>query len=632
MTNAILTRLSNLLRRTTGSGNWIPEIDGLRFVALLPVVLQHLLERFSRATATAQTETIQHDPVAFFINRGTIGVFLFFAISGFVVAMPFARHFLDGTDKVSLKRFYGRRLTRIEPPYLIWMTVFTLVLLVQGAWSVEAIWPHWLAGMTYTHCLIFKSYAVMNPVAWSLEIEIQFYLLAPLLAACYFSIRNTNTRRMALAGFLLALTAIQYMAGWWFTPFKMTLAGQLQHFLVGFLLLDFYLTNWKTKQTSHYAWDLAAVAAFIIMSYTWTTEFWKNIAFILALGVLFTAAFKGILFRKMLSNNWIAITGGMCYTIYLIHLPLLQGLTRYTAAIRIPGGFWINFCAQAAIMLPLIWAVSVAGYLLIERPFMRPGKTSSFNFLQGSMKKYASISIITILLISGLVSSSLIAQEIVPVKTTGTGDSLRLKPMNTIIEMVVRQAPEIKANQIDAAKQTAAVSIQRKSWMDLISANGSMLYGNGTVLDNNQDAVGSRYLLTGRKSLGSNVSLSIRISGGDVANRRQKVAIQKLQLERIQVEKEEIEQHLRIEAIGLYNQLELSIQMVRSKADAFQTLQITSGIAEKYFREGTLPVSEYTTLLSKISTAQDQFIQAQAETKKLAQLLRERCGGEIWMF
>jgi peptidoglycan/LPS O-acetylase OafA/YrhL len=629
MIHDILKRLLLALRRKPATGNWIPEIDGLRFVAILPVVLQHLLERFARATGVAHTEPILDDPAAFFISRGTVGVFLFFAISGFVVAMPFAKHYLEGSPRVGLQRFYGRRLTRIEPPYLIWMTLFALVLLIQGTWTLDALLPHWAASMTYTHSLFYGKYSVINPVAWSLEIEIQFYLLAPALAALYFRISDARRRRILMIGFLTASTCIQYAAGWWFFPIKTTLLGQLQHFLVGFLLLDFYLTDWKKSTASGYRWDITAALAFTTMCYTWTTEFWKNIAFLIALGVLFAAAFKGVLFPKLIRNQWVAVTGGMCYTIYLIHLPILQGITRITTAIQVPGGFWTNFAFQAALLLPLIWLCSAAGYLLLERPFMRFENKIKFNPMTLFMKKYPTFSLVPVLVFMAMgVSTSLGAQEIQPV--SGSGDTLRLKPLSILTDMAIRRSPELKANQIDAARQTAMVKVQRRSWTDLVAVGGSMLYGNGTVLDNNQDAVTSKYLLTDRKSLGTNVSVSIRLSGGDIVNRGQKTEIQRLQLERIQFEREGMEEQIRLEIISLYNQLELSVKMVQSKAEAVENQRMAASIAEKYFKEGNFSAAEYSTLLSKVSTARDQFIQAQSETKRYALLLRERCGGDIW--
>jgi len=49
---------------------------------------------------------------------------LFVAISGFIVTIPFVRHFLLGERKPSLRAFYVKRITRIEPPYVIALVLF----------------------------------------------------------------------------------------------------------------------------------------------------------------------------------------------------------------------------------------------------------------------------------------------------------------------------------------------------------------------------------------------------------------------------------------------------------------------------------------------------------------------------
>src|SRR5262245_10743057 len=62
-----------------------------------------------------------------FIAQGRYGVQLFFIISGFILALPFAAERLAGARPVRLKAFYLRRLTRLEPPYFLVLTIFFLL-------------------------------------------------------------------------------------------------------------------------------------------------------------------------------------------------------------------------------------------------------------------------------------------------------------------------------------------------------------------------------------------------------------------------------------------------------------------------------------------------------------------------
>ena len=91
------------LSRITSSGRYFAEVDGLRFMAIMPVLIQHLSERVQRYSPVAWETAPADDMTAFWASRGTIGVFIFFAISGFVLALPFAKYHLNGGKKVGLK-------------------------------------------------------------------------------------------------------------------------------------------------------------------------------------------------------------------------------------------------------------------------------------------------------------------------------------------------------------------------------------------------------------------------------------------------------------------------------------------------------------------------------------------------
>ncbi len=86
------------LRRITSSGAYIPEIDGLRFIAIMSVVCFHIL-RMTEIYTNARYHAPSSPVTAVFTNmlsHGYRGVSLFFAISGFVLGLPFARHYLAG--------------------------------------------------------------------------------------------------------------------------------------------------------------------------------------------------------------------------------------------------------------------------------------------------------------------------------------------------------------------------------------------------------------------------------------------------------------------------------------------------------------------------------------------------------
>src|SRR4051794_4572537 len=113
------------LARVTTSGRRIRELDGLRFIAIATVFVQHMLEVMLERYPSG---AVRWDLPASLVRDWRIGVQLFFVISGFILATPFAAQHMLGARRVSLKAYYWRRLTRLEPPYLLAMLLCYLTL------------------------------------------------------------------------------------------------------------------------------------------------------------------------------------------------------------------------------------------------------------------------------------------------------------------------------------------------------------------------------------------------------------------------------------------------------------------------------------------------------------------------
>src|SRR5258708_32661948 len=155
-------------------------MDRLRFVAISMVVLFHLNGDWMAKPTFYEPRPSAPDWLCRAALVGSHGVELFFVISGFILALPFAAHLLAGEPGVSLRKYYLRRLTRLEPPYFV--TVF--LLLALGGWvhhgARSAILPHLAASLGYLHNLIYGGHGTVIGGALSFGIEVQVYLLVPL--------------------------------------------------------------------------------------------------------------------------------------------------------------------------------------------------------------------------------------------------------------------------------------------------------------------------------------------------------------------------------------------------------------------------------------------------------------------
>src|SRR5262245_18464134 len=110
-----------LRRQVTVNRRFIAEVDGLRCAAILAVVIFHLSAyTVGRHMTGAVFRSLDLFASTLFA-QGHIGVQLFFALSGFLLAMPFAKWRLRLGPRPSLRAYYLRRLTRLEPPYVVAM-------------------------------------------------------------------------------------------------------------------------------------------------------------------------------------------------------------------------------------------------------------------------------------------------------------------------------------------------------------------------------------------------------------------------------------------------------------------------------------------------------------------------------
>ena len=178
-------------------------MDGLRFAAIGMVILFHLNGYLTAKSPLYSAAPPHSDWLAQAAIVGFRGVELFFVISGFILGLPFAAHYLKGAAPVNLRKYYLRRLTRLEPPYIVaLLLLFILAAGIEGA-PPASFYPHLAASLFYLHSLIYGTFSPAMGVAWSLEIEVQFYILVPLLTLL-FAIRNRKLRRSSIAILILA--------------------------------------------------------------------------------------------------------------------------------------------------------------------------------------------------------------------------------------------------------------------------------------------------------------------------------------------------------------------------------------------------------------------------------------------
>jgi len=222
---------------------------------------------------------------------------------------------------------------------------------------------------------------------WSLEIEVIFYLLLPLVLMAYVRVGSPRARQAAgLAFVVLLVFAIGAHASFMPEADGRSRLGLFYHahfFVLGIVLADVLKMSLHHDRRRHYAFDLCLAVGLggLVLEGLWVTQhdarFPSGVAAVVieaiqcaTLVVVFMGALFGRSGSAVLSWSWVRVVGTMCYSIYLTHVVVMQALGEVLTRIIIltnPIAIW---SVWLGIMIPASVVVGFAFFLAVERPFM----------------------------------------------------------------------------------------------------------------------------------------------------------------------------------------------------------------------------------------------------------------------
>ncbi len=360
----------NFKRKITPGRFYIPQMDGLRFIAIMAVIILHINTYYVIYYMPKRTIPVNS---AWWL--GAWGVQLFFVISGFLLAIPFAKASFSASDPPSLRKYYLRRLTRLEPPYIVAAcSLFLLGAIIHHfklaapRWPQFSDWPHLLGSLFYQHDVLYGAPSKISVVFWSLEVEVQFYLLMPLFAKI-FRLPGILARRTILLAVVVGYAWILRLP---YRPIlNLTLLGQLPWFAAGMLLADYYLRAGGERLHRAYAWDLASLGAwpaFVMILLSRRLLEFAPVTLLLA----YLGALRGRVSSAIFATPALTIIGGMCYSIYLLHYNIISAVGYIVRPLLQNHAYSQRLPLLYLFMLPAIGLISTAYYLFLERPCMDP--------------------------------------------------------------------------------------------------------------------------------------------------------------------------------------------------------------------------------------------------------------------
>jgi peptidoglycan/LPS O-acetylase OafA/YrhL len=359
---------------------YFPAVEGMRGVAALAVIVGHLLE-FGYSGGNLHKLGYWLAP---------FGLVVFFAISGFLLYRPFLAARSKGETVGEFTPAYlWRRVVRILPAYWVALTISTVWMSWHGVFS-----SHWWAyyGLLQT----YSAHWYLNglPTAWSLGVEITFYLVLPLIALGLARYGLGSGRRLALRWEIGALVAIAVASLLWRAilgtdeadnRIDQNLLGCLGFFCVGMLFAAAEVSNPRSLRRLRGAlsglvpcWT-AAVVLFALIPLEVPRRLGLPAHLVLGIDTVLYAAAGGLLLGPaifgdgeawvlaLLENKWAVFLGTISYGLYLWHWPFVAWASTKGWLLSLPVSFfWLCLITIAGSIV-----AGTASWYLVEKPLMR---------------------------------------------------------------------------------------------------------------------------------------------------------------------------------------------------------------------------------------------------------------------
>lgn len=354
----------------------LSRIDVLRGVAILAVLLLHWYGAtfgVDHLRWNGMVRDFASAPSPWFwifypLSYGWMGVSLFFLISGFCIHASALQ-----AGELRVGRFFWRRFWRICPPYLAWLAFFA-----------------WRDGLNFStgdgraqilsHVFLFYNFSpawifAINGAFWSLAVEVQLYLLYPVL---WVMRRHWSMRRALLATLALSLVT-RLVAAVFFTDWSKDFSGAVWTFPT-MLWFDWTLGAYLAEEflAGRRAFPKSILLRLVAMVVLILSIFWKPgdaIAFSLSSCVLVLLV-ESYLWRGGGESLWerLLLPLGLCsYSLYLLHYPFVAELLHRIPIAREMPEPWHSITVFP-IAFALLFATAYASYLILERGSNRLGR------------------------------------------------------------------------------------------------------------------------------------------------------------------------------------------------------------------------------------------------------------------
>jgi peptidoglycan/LPS O-acetylase OafA/YrhL len=372
-------------RSRQSGGQWFSEVEGLRALAALSVILTHVSFEYAPSGNKLLNFITQN-------NEGppAPSVLLFFMVSGFVMYLPFATNRFNGKPAPDLVSYAIRRFARIAPAYWVALALVGIWLKLDYLWHPGGFIRYF--GFLQIYGNLHTLGGGIGP-AWTLCVELTFYIALPGLAWIARRLGQrygiVTSEVMLVVGMIAVSEIFQFLlstfvsfGSGYLEDYLITLPGTLDVFGVGMLLAVLSVEGRHRAQprriaafANRYAGLWWVVAGALIFAVEQIPEhigprwWWlsTHALKVIAVGMMLTPLVLGRQrhgpLRAVLAIRPLVWIGTLTYGIYLWHYPILLK----EAHNLVPHGM-----LYATVVLA-IWAIifGALSFYLIERPAQR---------------------------------------------------------------------------------------------------------------------------------------------------------------------------------------------------------------------------------------------------------------------
>ena len=341
------------------------------------------------------------------LSNGNTGVALFFALSGFLLSRPYWHALEVRAPMPSTSRYFLRRAARILPAYYACLTGLIVInqLWQQEGWLSDIV-THYLFVFNFFESSIFS----INPPFWTVAVEVQFYLLLPMLFAL---VRGVHARKAAVIIALLAFSAYvgsaMLLATFAVTGspeaplvspvIEYSTLAHIPHFFLGVLSAWLFETLCSrpaaldagfTPRADVVFW-ICILLLFAIVSTP--LDDWLQVPhgrynlpyvpLLICLVIMLTPITASG--RWLLDGLLVRAIGSISFGVYLYHLPVQHLTARFMEGVSVrPTEHWFAF---GGCSLALTLGVSAVSYRWLERPVLEAARRIEIGKRPASLRR-----------------------------------------------------------------------------------------------------------------------------------------------------------------------------------------------------------------------------------------------------